>query len=130
MSEDCGCEQKFTEFLPWALKDVSKVRFALELLERRGGRSTSGSISSTFYMQLLRMQNPKAQKDTDNWTQFLCFWDLHSLKLSLDMMVKSNLDVHTSGNGSSPNDDVFMISLVQKNPMMGRILRSKNITHE
>ncbi len=81
-------------------------------------------------MQLLRMQNPKAQKDTDNWTQFLCFWDLHSLKLSLDMMVKSNLDVHTSGNGSSPNDDVFMISLVQKNPMMGRILRSKNITHE
>jgi hypothetical protein len=35
-----------------------------------------GSISSTFYVQLLRVQIPKAEKDTDSFTKLLCFWDL------------------------------------------------------
>ncbi len=29
------------------------------------------------------------QKDTDNLTEFLRFWDLHMLKLFLNMLVKS-----------------------------------------
>ncbi len=41
------------------------------------------SISSTFYVQLLHMQIPRALKDTDNLTEFLCFWDLHLFNLSL-----------------------------------------------
>ncbi len=36
------------------------------------------SISSMFYKQLLGAQIPKAQKDTDDLTVFLCFWDLLS----------------------------------------------------
>jgi hypothetical protein len=35
-----------------------------------------GSISTTFYGQLLQVQIPKAQKDTEFLTEFLCFWDL------------------------------------------------------
>ncbi len=33
-------------------------------------------LCRTFYEQLLRMQIPKLQKDTDDLTVFLCFWDL------------------------------------------------------
>jgi len=40
-----------------------------------------GLISSTFYVKLLRVQIPKAQKGTDNLTEFLCFWDLRASKL-------------------------------------------------
>jgi len=35
-----------------------------------------GAISSKFYMKLLLVQIPKVQKDTDNLTKFLHFWDL------------------------------------------------------
>ncbi len=35
------------------------------------------SISSMFYMLLLYAQIPKGQKDTDDLTVFLRFWDLH-----------------------------------------------------
>jgi hypothetical protein len=35
-----------------------------------------GSISSTFYEQLLRAQIPKAVKDTDDLAVFFRFWDL------------------------------------------------------
>ncbi len=34
------------------------------------------SISSTFYVKLLCAKNSNAQKDTDNLTEFLHFWDL------------------------------------------------------
>jgi len=40
-----------------------------------------GSISSTFYTQLLHVQIPKLKKDTDNLAEFLYFWDLHTEKL-------------------------------------------------
>jgi hypothetical protein len=35
-----------------------------------------GSISPMFYEQLLCEQIPKAQKDNDDLTVFLCLWDL------------------------------------------------------
>jgi len=38
--------------------------------------SVLGSILSTFYEQLSQMQIPKAQKDTDDLTIFLYFWNL------------------------------------------------------
>jgi len=38
--------------------------------------SVLGSISPTYYEQLLPTQIPKAQKDTDDLTVFLRFWDL------------------------------------------------------
>jgi len=37
-----------------------------------------GSISPTFYEQLLNAQIPKAQKKTDSLIVFLCFQDLSS----------------------------------------------------
>jgi hypothetical protein len=37
---------------------------------------SSGSISQTFYEQLLRTQIPKGQKDIDDLTVYLRFWDL------------------------------------------------------
>jgi len=37
-----------------------------------------GFNSSTFYTQLLCAQVPNAQKDTDNLTEFLFFWDLRA----------------------------------------------------
>jgi len=42
-----------------------------------------GSISPTFYEQLLRMQIPKAEKVTGDLTVFFHLWDLHLLKLFL-----------------------------------------------
>ncbi len=48
-----------------------------------------GSISSTFYEQLFLPELiPKAQKDTDD-LNVLCFWELHSLKLCVNMWLKS-----------------------------------------
>jgi len=42
-----------------------------------GGTSgNQGSISPTFYEQLLCVKIPKVQKETDDLTVFLCFWDL------------------------------------------------------
>jgi len=45
------------------------------------GKSNLGSISATFYDQLLHMQIPKAQKDTDDLTEFfklLGSWGIQS----------------------------------------------------
>ncbi len=47
------------------------------------------SISTTFYVQLLQAQIPKVQKDTDGLTVFSRFWDMSSLKLQVNMLVKS-----------------------------------------
>jgi len=52
-----------------------------------------GSTSLTFYLKLLRAQIPKAQKESDTFTEFLCFWDLHTLKLQANRLVKSTPDV-------------------------------------
>jgi len=49
-----------------------------------------GSISSTFYVHLLHTQIPRAQKNTDNLTEFLRFWNLK--KLCKNMLVKSTPD--------------------------------------
>jgi len=46
-----------------------------------------GSFTPKFYEQLLCAKIPKAQKDT----VFLSFWDLHSQKLHVNMLVKSIL---------------------------------------
>jgi len=43
-------------------------------------------LTSTFFAQI-----PKAQKDLDDLTAFLRFWDLHKLKHCVNMLVKSNL---------------------------------------
>jgi hypothetical protein len=37
-------------------------------------QSSKGLISSTVYSKLLGAKFPKAQKDTDNLTEFLHFW--------------------------------------------------------
>ena len=37
-----------------------------------------GSISPTFYEQLLCLQIPKAQKNCSTLQSFLCFWDLQA----------------------------------------------------
>ncbi len=37
-----------------------------------------GSISSTFYVQLLHVQITEAQRGTDDLTEFLQFLDLHA----------------------------------------------------
>jgi len=58
-------------------------------------------ISPMFYKQLTRAQIPKAQKDTDDLTVFLRFWDLHTLKLCVKMLVKS------ATGGVMPN--VFLV---------------------
>jgi len=59
--------------------------------EKKFGRIDSQvSISSTFFEQLLHLKIPKAQKDTDDLTDFLWFWDLLSLqRLCVSMLMKS-----------------------------------------
>jgi len=50
------------------------------LVEQRlaaGLRAALGSISPTFYAQLLCEQRPKARKNTVKHSVFLCFRDLH-----------------------------------------------------
>jgi len=42
-----------------------------------------GSISRTFYEQLLHTHIPKAQKTLMSWLYFLCFWDLRVYKLQV-----------------------------------------------
>jgi len=45
----------------------------------KGAHQHVGEIdprSISFYEQLIPTQMPKAQKDSDNLTEFLCFWDL------------------------------------------------------
>ncbi len=46
------------------------------------------TISSTFYMQILSTKIPKVQKDTDNLTEFLSFWDIRALNLLVKHFVK------------------------------------------
>jgi hypothetical protein len=48
------------------------------------------SISSTFNSKLLNAQIPKVPKDSDDLTEFLCFWLLASarVKAVLEMLVK------------------------------------------
>jgi len=48
-----------------------------------------GSISSTFNIQLLRTQIPKAYKDTDDLTVFFTLLGSKSLKASRKTLVKS-----------------------------------------
>jgi len=45
------------------------------------------SILSTFFAQLVRAQIPKAQKDTEDLSEFVHFWDLHSRKLLIKMLL-------------------------------------------
>ncbi len=45
---------------------IIQVHFIVKIIQY----SYLGSISSTFYVQLLRLQIPKAQKDTDDLTVF------------------------------------------------------------
>ena len=55
------------------------VYFELSLRERKKAelhKEVLRSISPTFYMQLLHVQIPKVQKDNDDLTVFLCYWDL------------------------------------------------------
>ncbi len=53
-------------------KDVDEIDFRREKV----------SISSSFYALLLQAYvYPKCVKDTDNLTEFLCFWDLFAKKL-------------------------------------------------
>jgi hypothetical protein len=51
-----------------------------------------GSISPTFYNQLLQEQIPKMQKETDDLTVFLRFWNLQVQKLLINMLVKLTPD--------------------------------------
>ncbi len=51
-------------------------------------------MSPTFYEQLLHTKIPKAQKDTDDLTVFLRFWDLHMKTLCINMLIKSTLGVY------------------------------------
>ncbi len=46
--------------------------------------ANKGSISPTFYTQLLHAQIPKAQKDSQVISVFLQFWDLHTKKLLMN----------------------------------------------
>ncbi len=47
---------------------------------RKGGGGVGGlvTISPIFYDQLLHIHIPKVQKDPDDLTVFLCFWDLRA----------------------------------------------------
>jgi hypothetical protein len=66
--------------------DVSNLLYLIKLTAQRGEKSTTmktlkekrvlPSISPTFYVQLLRIKIKKAQKDTDDLTVLLQFWDL------------------------------------------------------
>ncbi len=51
---------------------------SLKSFRKKADVSNPESISSTIYEQLLCVQIPKAQKDTDNLTEFLRFWDLRT----------------------------------------------------
>jgi len=43
---------------------------------------------SPIFDELFHSKIPKAQKDTDDLTLFLCFWDLYEYKLQVNMLRK------------------------------------------
>jgi len=51
-------------------------------------QALQGSISQTFYVQLLHVVIPKAQKNTVKPSVFLHFWDLCVQKLQVNMLMK------------------------------------------
>jgi len=51
------------------------------------------SVSPTFYKQLLRVQIPKAQKDSLVTSVILHLWDLGAQKLHENMFVKSTQEL-------------------------------------
>jgi len=65
--------------LPWYLNTVNYSHFksALQIpISLFYQDYVQMLISPTFYKQLLRVQIPKAQKDTDDLTGFLFAWDV------------------------------------------------------
>ncbi len=59
------------------------------------------SISPIFDEQLFHSKIPKAQKDTDDLTLFLCFWDLYEYKLQVNMLRKFTSVKFTQGVGET-----------------------------
>jgi len=51
-------------------------------IEEKKSQEFQVSISPTFYEQLLHTKIPKAQKDTNDLTVFLHFWDLRAKSCS------------------------------------------------
>jgi hypothetical protein len=83
------------------------------------GHDHQGSISSTFHGQLLYVTIPKAQKDTNDLTVFLLFWDL-CIKAVRKHVVENNPRVVQSSalglNGFLMYKNVNSISRVSKIP--------------
>jgi len=56
-----------------SIEQLFPISFLIESSEAKVAWPLLGSISSTFYAQLLHVQFPKAQKGTGNLTDFLHF---------------------------------------------------------
>jgi len=69
------------------------VHFIVKIIQY----SYLGSISSTFYVQLLRLQIPKAQKDTDDLTVFFTLSGSTSVKAECKTLMKSTVDQPNTG---------------------------------
>jgi hypothetical protein len=70
------CYRKMTLYV---LKDSSRgLDFIIVFQETSYTEQFMESISSTFYEQLFQAQIPEVQKDSDDLTVLLCFWDLRA----------------------------------------------------
>jgi len=68
-----------SSFIPFWTKNMFNVFLTKPMTHLKSFTTLyRGSISPTFYEQLLRSQIPKVKKDIDNLTVFLNFWDLRT----------------------------------------------------
>jgi len=72
-------------------------------------------ISATFNLQLLRAQIPKAQKGIDELTVFFQFWDLSTLNLCVNMLVKSTPSLQKGNVNSVSEYDTTSLVTTENN---------------
>jgi hypothetical protein len=66
------------------VKKPANKKYFYYMFNLSSSDTKQGSISPTFYQQLLCAQIPKAQKDSQVISVFLRFWDLFTQKLLLE----------------------------------------------
>jgi len=71
-----SCERWYVRQGKKACLSATRKLYWYMLVHTRSLLRLQRSISSTFYLQLLQAKIPKAQKEADNLTEFLRFWNL------------------------------------------------------
>jgi len=66
----------FDKIITLTVSKICWLCFLIGKLIQKVRLEDQGSISSMIYEKLLCSKIPKEQKDTDDLTVFLCFWDL------------------------------------------------------